>query len=83
MRSNKYTLDRFDGEYAVFLKHPNETESVLVARDQIKVPLEEGDIVSITVLGDTYKIESHEKETMGQRDKIQSLLEQLKNGNKE
>lgn len=82
MRSNKYTLDRFDGEYAVFLNHPNETERLLIARDKIKVPLEEGDIVSITVLGDTYKIEFHEKETTDQRDKIQSLLEQLKNGNK-
>ncbi|MEI4770242.1 DUF3006 domain-containing protein [Psychrobacillus sp. FJAT-51614] len=80
MRSNKYTLDRFEGEHAVFLKHPNETESLLVARSEINEPLEEGDIVSITVLENSYKIEKHEKETMDQRDKVQRLLEQLKNG---
>ena len=37
MSSNKYTLDRFEGDYAVFLKRPDETEQLLIHRNDIQV----------------------------------------------
>lgn len=79
MKSNKYTLDRLEGEFAVFLKYPTETESILVPCAEMKEPLNEGDIVSISILHETYKIELLENETMKQKDNVQSLLEKLKN----
>ncbi|MFF2754959.1 DUF3006 domain-containing protein [Psychrobacillus sp. NPDC058041] len=82
MKSNKYTLDRFEGDFAVFLKYPTETESLLVPCTEIHELLNEGDIVSISILNETYKIELLENETTKQRDKVQSLLEQLKNNKK-
>ena len=82
MKLNKYTLDRFEGGFAVFLKYPSETESLLVPCSEMHDSLDEGDIVSISTLNGTYKIEQLENETTNQRDKVQSLLEQLKNNKK-
>lgn len=78
MNSNKYTLDRFEGDYAVFLKYPNETESLLVHKSELKDNVKEGDIVKISVIEDKYEIESLKEETTNQRDKISKLLDQLK-----
>ena len=57
MSSNKYTLDRFEEDYAVFLKRPDETEQLLIPRNAIQVKVKEGDIVQIDGSGDSYKIE--------------------------
>lgn len=78
MNSNKYTLDRFEGDYAVFLKYPNETESLLVHKSELKDNVKKGDIVKISVIEDKYEIESLKEETTNQRDKISKLLDQLK-----
>ncbi|WP_391117432.1 DUF3006 domain-containing protein [Psychrobacillus sp. L3] len=82
MKSNKYTLDRFEDGFAIFMDYPSETEKLLVPFSEIHTLLKEGDIVSITVMEDSYQIDQLENETMNQRDKIQSLLEQLKNSEK-
>ena len=74
MSSNKYTLDRFEGDYAVFLKRPDETEQLLIPRSDIQVAVKQGDIVQIDDRGDSYKIEVLEAETKAAQDRINDLL---------
>lgn len=78
MNSNKYTLDRFEGDYAVFMKYPHETESLQIHSSDLKLKLNQGDIVSISVIDDKYEIEPIKEETMKQKEKVRKLLEQLK-----
>lgn len=78
MNSNKYTLDRFEGDYAVFLKSPNETEILQIICSDLKVKLKQGDIVNISLIEDKYEIELLVEETTNQKEKVRRLLEQLK-----
>ena len=75
----KYTLDRFDGDYAIFLKHPEETEQLLIHRAEITTDVKEGDIVRIQDDGITYHIEVLQQETTEQKQRIEQLMQQLKN----
>lgn len=81
MNSNKYTLDRFEGDYAVFLKYPNETDTLQIHSSDLKIKLNQGDIVNISVIEDKYEIEPLKEETANQKERISQLLEQLKNRN--
>jgi len=78
VNSNKYTLDRFEGDYAVFLKAPNETEILQIICSDLKVKLKQGDIVNISLIEDKYEIELLVEETTNQKEKVRRLLEQLK-----
>lgn len=62
MHSNNYTLDRFEAEYAIFLKRPNETEQLIIHQDDIHVPVQQGDIVNIVDDGENYEIKVLEGE---------------------
>ena len=79
MKSHNYTLDRFEGDYAIFLKRPEETEQLLIERSEILVTVKEGDIVRIQDDGITYHIEVLEEETLEQKQRIQNLMHQLRN----
>lgn len=79
MNCNKYTLDRFDGDYAIFLKRPDETEQLIIHHAEIPSELKEGDIVSIEDDGFDYKINLLQEETLSQKQHINNLLQQLKN----
>jgi len=76
--SNKYTLDRFEGDYAVFLKRPDETEQLLIHRNDIQVTVKQGDIVQIGDDGESYKIEVLEAETKAAQDRVNDLLARLR-----
>lgn len=78
---NKYTLDRFDDFFAVFLLRDNESEQLLIPKTIIKVPLQEGDIVEIEKLESGYEIDVLKEETKDMKEKVSSLLEKLKNKN--
>ena len=80
--SNKYTLDRFEGSYAVFLKRPEETEQLLIHRSDIQVAVKQGDIVQIDDNGESYTIEVLEDETKAAQERVNELLARLRN-NKE
>lgn len=82
MSYHKYTLDRFDGDYAVFLKRPEETEQLLIQRTEILVTLQEGDIVSIQDDGGKYLIEVLQDEMNAQKDRIQQLMKKLRDQSK-
>ncbi|PZX03116.1 hypothetical protein C7437_10773 [Psychrobacillus insolitus] len=82
MNSNKYTLDRFEKDIAVFLKFPEEVEQLLIDRNLMTVSLQEGDIVEITQYNGTYHIEVLEDEIKTTRERVQNLIELLKKNNK-
>ena len=79
MNYNKYTLDRFDGDYAIFLKCPDETEQLLIHHAEISSELKEGDIVSIEDDGFNYTINILQEETGNQKKRVNNLLQQLRN----
>lgn len=79
MSSNKYMLDRIEDGYAVFLKHPDEQEQVLVRVTALNKPLKEGDFVMIEEQGDIYNIEVLEDETKAQEAKIADIMKRLRN----
>ena len=79
---NHYTLDRFDGNYAIFLKRPQETEQLLIHRNDLDKTLKEGDIVEISDNGRTYDITILSDETTDQKQRIQQLMQQLRDKNK-
>ena len=74
-----YTLDRFEGDYAIFLKRPEEMEQILIHRDEISVEVKEGDIVQIQDDGFAYTIKLLPEETAAQKQRVNNLLEQLRN----
>lgn len=76
--SNKYTLDRFEGDYAVFLKRPDETEQLLIHRTDIQATVKQGDIVQIDDDGESYKIKVLEAETKVAQERINDLLARLR-----
>ena len=78
MSSNKYTLDRFEGDYAVFLKRPDETEQLIIHCNAIQVAVKQGDIVQINDDGESYKIEVLEAETKAAQDRVNDLLARLR-----
>ncbi|MFJ7828274.1 DUF3006 domain-containing protein [Psychrobacillus sp. NPDC096623] len=78
MNSNKYTLDRFEGDFAVFLKYPNEIESIQIHCSNLNAKLKQGDIVNISAIEDKYEIELLKEETIGQQEKVRQLLDRLK-----
>ena len=78
---NKYTLDRFEGDYAIFLKRTQETDQLLIQRDEISVEVKEGDIVEIQDDGFAYTIKLLPAETADQKQRVDNLLEQLRNKN--
>ena len=79
MDYNKYTLDRFEGDYAIFLKHPEEMEQLLIHRAEISAEVKEGDIVQIQDDGFAYTIKLLTEETADQKQHVNNLLEQLRN----
>ena len=48
MSSLKYTLDRYERDYAIFLKANDETVQKIIHRTEMGVQLAEGDIVLIS-----------------------------------
>lgn len=78
MNSNNYTLDRFEADYAIFLKRPNETEQLIIHRDDIHVSVKQGDIVSIVDDGENYEIKVLAEETKAAEDRIKQLVNQLR-----
>lgn len=66
----KVTVDRFEGEIAVLLVRPEETQQILVPRELLP-GVAEGDLLEITV-------RKEEGETEEARERVSSLIEKLK-----
>jgi hypothetical protein len=77
--TKKYTLDRIeDGQY-VFLEHPAEEIQLLIPAHEITGEIAEGGIVLISQTESGYEIEPLIEETEITREKVNDLLEKLKN----
>ena len=73
---NKYTLDRIDDGYYVFLSKEDESQQRLIPVADVKVSLTEGDIVKIHPDG---TIEVLQDETNKAKEKVNALIEKLLN----
>lgn len=82
MSSTKYTLDRIEDGYAVFLKYPEEEEQLIILQSAMNKPVQVGDRVLIEEINDIYHIEILLEETEQQKAEVKSLMERLRNKNK-
>ncbi|MDM5230327.1 DUF3006 domain-containing protein [Lysinibacillus pakistanensis] len=82
MSSTKYTLDRIEDGYAVFLKYPEEEEQLIILQSAMNKPVQVGDRVLIEEINDIYHIEILLEETEQQKTEVKSLMERLRNKNK-
>lgn len=82
MKSNSYTLDRFEGDYAVFLKRPDEVEQLLIHRMDLTTNIRVGSIVSIEDTGQRYIVRKLKHETAAAEQRVSSLLAKLQAKNK-
>jgi len=80
--STKYTLDRIEDGYAVFLKYPEEEEQLIILQSAMNKPVQVGDRVLIEEINDIYHIEILLEETEQQKTEVKSLMERLRNKNK-
>ncbi|MEC3884617.1 DUF3006 domain-containing protein [Halobacillus sp. HZG1] len=82
MSSNgKYTLDRFEGNYAVLLYRPDETVIVNAEKDNLPANAKEGDILDVQFAKDGSLKDATilEDETKKAREKAENLLNKLRN----
>nr|WP_276563227.1 DUF3006 domain-containing protein [Lysinibacillus xylanilyticus] len=77
----KYTLDRIEDGYAVFLKYPEEEEQLIILQSAINKPVQVGDRVLIEEIDDFYQIEILKEETEQKKAEIQSLMDRLRKKN--
>lgn len=76
--STKYTLDRIEDGYAIFLKYLDEEEHVIIAMSAIDKEVQEGDRVMIEEIGDTFHIEILKEETTEKKEEMQRLMDRLR-----
>lgn len=75
----KYTLDRLDDGFYVFVEKGAEENQLLVPENEVTVSLAEGTIVQISKDESGYRIEKLEQETMDRKQQVADLIEKLKN----
>lgn len=81
MKSNKYTLDRYDEKFAVLLEKGNESHQELIERSKLESYVKEGDILDVEWNPDgSFKEASVLQEATDTRKKeVSDLIEKLKN----
>jgi len=77
----KYTLDRIEDGYAVFLKYLEEGEQLIILQSAINKPVQVGDRVLIEEIDGFYQIEILKEETEQKKAEIQSLMDRLRKKN--
>lgn len=75
----KYTLDRFDDGFYVFLEKNAEENQLLIPENEVTVSLTEGTVVQISKDESGYHIEKLEQETADRKKQVADLIEKLKN----
>ncbi|WP_217581887.1 DUF3006 domain-containing protein [Lysinibacillus sp. GbtcB16] len=78
MSSTKYTLDRIEDGYAVFLKYPEEEEQIIILQSAMNKPVVVGDRVQIEEIEGIYHIEILREETEQKKADIQNLMDRLR-----
>jgi len=77
----KYTLDRIEDGYAVFLKYPEEEEQLIILQSAMNKPVRVGDRVLIEEMDGIYQFEILKEETEQKKANIQSLMDRLRRKN--
>lgn len=77
--TKKYTLDQITDGFCTFLERPDETTTIMIPVSECPEDLKEGDIVEIENIEGKYVIHVLKEETQITRDKVNDLLEKLKN----
>jgi len=77
----KYTLDRIEDGYAVFLKYPEEEEQIIILQSAMNKPVQVGDRVQIEETDGIYYIEILKEETEQKKAEIRSLMDRLRRKN--
>lgn len=75
----RYTLDRLDDGFYVFLEKGNEEQQLLIPKDKVSIALTEGDIVDIQQNEAGYQISVLKEETANRKQQVMDLIEKLKN----
>jgi len=81
VNSTKYTLDRIEDGYAVFLKYQEEEEQLIILQSAMNKPVQVGDRVLIEEIDGIYQIEILKEETEQKKVEIQSLMDRLRRKN--
>lgn len=81
MSLTKYTLDRIEDGYAVFLKYPEEEEQIIILQSAMNKPVQVGDRVQIEETDGIYHIEILKEETEQKKAEIRSLMDRLRRKN--
>lgn len=81
VNSTKYTLDRIEDGYAVFLKYPEEEEQLIILQSAMNKPVQVGDRVLIEEMDGIQQIEILKEETEQKKADIQSLIDRLRRKN--
>ncbi len=76
--STKYTLDRMEDGYAVFLKYPEEEEQIIILQSAMNKPVVVGDRVQIEEIDGIYHIDILREETEQKKADIQNLMDRLR-----
>lgn len=76
--STKYTLDRIEDGYAVFLKYPEEEEQLIILQSAMNKTVQVGDRVLIEEMDGIYQVEILKEETEQKKVEIQSLMDRLR-----
>lgn len=78
MQLTKYVLDRYENNYAIFLKLPDENEQLLVHATEMIGEAHEGDICSVEQQEGKFTIQVLQAETTDAKKTAESLLQKLK-----
>lgn len=81
MNSNKYTVDRFEGDLAVLLQKADESVELNALKDSLPKDVSEGDLLEITFTDDgaISTVTILEEETNEIKETVSNLIEKLKN----
>ncbi|WP_059173213.1 DUF3006 domain-containing protein [Bacillus sp. FJAT-27445] len=81
MKSNKFTVDRFEGDKIVLLKRDDEKIEMVLSKSKLPGSVVEGDILLITFKedGTVSNVEHLKDETEKARNRAIELLNKLKN----
>ena len=79
MKSGKYTLDRYEGEFAVLLFREDESVQVEISKNQLESYAKEGDLLNVSFHGNGLLKYAAvlEKETKQARKKANDLLAKI------
>ena len=73
----KYTLDRFDEDFAVLLKYPTEDEQLLIPKENLQ-EFDEGDILLVQQDGEEFSFVLLKVETDAMKSRVNELINKLK-----